>query len=264
MDHGRWSTINLRMDFPQLGLSEQSSRPRVVVIAQNALFRRGLSTTLEAAGMEVCLEAATCEDPLLIIGQARPAVAVVDLDRAVTAGVAGIVRPVAALVPVVVLAPRPEHVMAALLAEAAAGVLRGARPELVAQAVREAWAGDGLVAGPSVAALVALARAGTVDREAESRIRMELSARERQVLELVADGHDNAAIGVALCISARTVKNHLASIFHKLSLDNRVQAAVFAVRGGATVPASHVGSDVPRTSTLRHPPRRDVLRRFEG
>jgi DNA-binding NarL/FixJ family response regulator len=238
MDHGRWSPTKRRMDFAQSGFSDQPSRIRVVVIAQNALFRRGLSTTLEAAGIEVAVGAAGGEDHLVIIGQARPAVAVVDLDRAATARVAGIVRPVAGLVPVVVLAPRPEHVMAALFAGAAAGVLRGARPELVAQAVREAWAGDGLVAGPSVAALVALAQAGTVDREAENRIRTELSAREKQVLELVADGYDNAVIGVALCISARTVKNHLASIFHKLSLDNRVQAAVFAVRGGLTAPTS--------------------------
>jgi DNA-binding NarL/FixJ family response regulator len=184
-------------------------------------------------------------------------VAVVDLDRAATARVAGIVQPVAALVPVVVLAARPEHVTAALLAGAAAGVSRGARPELVAQAVREAWDGHGLVAGPSVAALVDLARAGTVHLEAENRIRTELSAREKQVLELVADGYDNAAIGVALCISARTVKNHLARIFHKLSLDNRVQAAVFAVRGGLTV-------DGPRWATHRRSPRRDVPRPFDG
>jgi DNA-binding NarL/FixJ family response regulator len=257
MDHRRWSPTERRMDFAQSGFSDQPAPPRVVVIAQNALFRRGLSTTLEAAGIEVCLEAAGGEDRLAIIGQARPAVAVVDLDRAATARVAGIVQPVAALVPVVVLAPRLEHVTAALLAGAAAGVSRGARPELVAQAVREAWDGHGLVAGPSVAALVDLARAGTVHLEAENRIRTELSAREKQVLELVADGYDNAAIGVALCISARTVKNHLASIFHKLSLDNRVQAAVFAVRGGLTV-------DGPRWSTHRHPPRRDVPRPFEG
>ena len=252
------------MDFAQSGFSDQPTPPRVVVIAQNALFRRGLSTTLEAAGIEVCLEAAGGEGGLAIIGQARPAVAVVDLDRAATARVAGIVQPVAALVPVVVLAPRPEHVTAALLAGAAAGVSRGARPELVAQAVREAWDGDGLVAGPSVAALVDLAWAGTIDLEAENRMPDGALRAGRQVLELVADGYDNAAIGVALCISARTVKNHLASIFHKLSLDNRVQAAVFAVRGGLTVPTPRVSSDGPRWSTHRHPPRRNVPRPFEG
>jgi len=245
------------MDFAQSGFSDQPERPRAVVIAQNALFRRGLSATLEAADIEVCLEAVGGEDSLVIIGQSRPAVAVVDLDGAATAGVVGIVQPVAALVPVAVLATRPEHVTAALLAGAAAGVSRGARPELVAQAVREAWNGGGLVAGPSVAALVDLARECTVHLEAKNLIRTELSAREKQVLELVADGYDNAAIGVTLCISARTVKNHLASIFHKLSLDNRVQAAVFAVRGGLTV-------DGPRSSSHRHPPRRDVPRPLEG
>jgi DNA-binding NarL/FixJ family response regulator len=63
-------------------------------------------------------------------------------------------------------------------------------------------------------------------------IRDRLTSREIEVLELVAKGWDNAHIGAALYISPRTVKNHIASILEKLELENRIQAAVCAVRSG--------------------------------
>ena len=63
-------------------------------------------------------------------------------------------------------------------------------------------------------------------------IRDRLTSRELEVLGLVARGWDNAHIGAVLFISPRTVKNHIASILEKLGLENRVQAAVCAVRSG--------------------------------
>jgi DNA-binding NarL/FixJ family response regulator len=59
-----------------------------------------------------------------------------------------------------------------------------------------------------------------------------LTARERDVLRLIAEGHANSAIAAQLTISATTVKTHVAHLFDKLGVDNRVQAAVFAVRHG--------------------------------
>jgi len=61
--------------------------------------------------------------------------------------------------------------------------------------------------------------------------RPRLTAREREVLELMVEGYDNAEIAKTLYISQNTVKNHVASILFKLEVDNRVQAAVRAVRG---------------------------------
>jgi DNA-binding NarL/FixJ family response regulator len=60
----------------------------------------------------------------------------------------------------------------------------------------------------------------------------DLSTRELDVLRLVAQGMDNNQIAADLAISAKTVKNHLASIFVKLGVVNRVQAAVYAVKAG--------------------------------
>ena len=59
-----------------------------------------------------------------------------------------------------------------------------------------------------------------------------LSVREREVLSLVAAGYDNAEIARRLFLSPSTIKNHVSRLFDKLGVDNRVQAAVFAVRHG--------------------------------
>jgi DNA-binding NarL/FixJ family response regulator len=59
-----------------------------------------------------------------------------------------------------------------------------------------------------------------------------LTTREREVLRLIAEGRDNSAIAAELVISPATVKTHVAHLLKKLNLDNRVQAAVFAVRHG--------------------------------
>ena len=68
--------------------------------------------------------------------------------------------------------------------------------------------------------------------EAAATIRAELSDREIQVLKLIANGKDNAMIAGELHISPKTVKNHISNILMKLQIENRIQAAVYAVRSG--------------------------------
>ena len=63
-------------------------------------------------------------------------------------------------------------------------------------------------------------------------VHLDLSHRELEVLALIVEGHDNAAIAAALIISPHTVKNHVASIFEKLGVANRLQASVQALRRG--------------------------------
>ena len=73
-------------------------------------------------------------------------------------------------------------------------------------------------------------RATSAQPEIADAIRSELSDREIQVLKLIANGKDNALIAAELHISPKTVKNHISNILMKLQIDNRIQAAVYAVR----------------------------------
>ena len=75
-------------------------------------------------------------------------------------------------------------------------------------------------------------RATTADTEMAETIRAELSDRELEVLKLIANGKDNAQIAAELVISPKTVKNHISNILMKLQIQNRIQAAVYAVRSG--------------------------------
>jgi DNA-binding NarL/FixJ family response regulator len=75
-------------------------------------------------------------------------------------------------------------------------------------------------------------RAATASPDAAEAIRSELSEREIEVLKLIANGKDNAQIAADLHISPKTVKNHISNILMKLQIDNRIQAAVYAVRSG--------------------------------
>ena len=73
---------------------------------------------------------------------------------------------------------------------------------------------------------------GGARRDSDFRSGAPLSEREAQVLRLLAEGMNNAEIARELYISRQTVKKHVSSIFAKLEADNRVQAAVYAVRKG--------------------------------
>ena len=75
-------------------------------------------------------------------------------------------------------------------------------------------------------------RASTTSPSIAETIRSELSDREIEVLKLIANGKDNAQIAGELHISPKTVKNHISNILMKLQIENRIQAAVYAVRSG--------------------------------
>ena len=75
-------------------------------------------------------------------------------------------------------------------------------------------------------------RAQATNEDAAETIRAELSDRELEVLKLIANGKDNAQIARELYISPKTVKNHISNILMKLQIENRIQAAVYAVRSG--------------------------------
>jgi DNA-binding NarL/FixJ family response regulator len=127
-----------------------------------------------------------------------------------------------------------EEVLDALLAGACGYLLKDAATDEIVDGVRSAAAGDALISPTVATQLVARLREQRRSQRAVAAPPKPppLTSRERDILRLLAKGRENSAIAAELVISPATVKTHVAHVLNKLDLDNRVQAAVFAVRHG--------------------------------
>ena len=239
---------------------------RVLVVEPRELVRHGVRLTLEDAGAEIvaevstgagALEVATNLEPDVIILAARP--------PDMSGGEA--TRRIVALVPrcqVLVLGTDEEDdaVLDALI-EGASGHLPtlGTQEHLV-ERIRLARAG-GIPLSQSLARkLRARLRTGP-DGKRRGLELQSLSAREVEVLRLLATGMDNAKIARVLSVSPTTVKRHVSNILEKLNLDNRVQAAVRAVQAGIDVPPLE-GRPPPRPSSAPTRPELAAARSLNG
>jgi DNA-binding NarL/FixJ family response regulator len=127
-----------------------------------------------------------------------------------------------------------EYVYEALRAGASGFVLKDDPPEQLIGAVRTVAAGDALLS-PAITKRV-IKQFTRIARPAPPKELGELTAREHDILRLIADGLSNAEIGRQLYISETTVKTHVTHILQKLGLRDRVQAIVLAYQTGLTPP----------------------------
>jgi DNA-binding NarL/FixJ family response regulator len=190
---------------------------------------------LERAGVDVVGEARTGAEAVAEIRSLAPDVVVMDLNMPGISGVEATAKiaMVAPFTRVLVLSASEQDadVMDAIMAGACGYLLKEASIEELLAGIRAAANGESLIS-PSIASKVLqrLRAAGAPSRGDSTAD--DLSDREQQVLRLVADGKDNAQIAAELHISPKTVKNHISNILMKLQIENRIQAAVFAVRAG--------------------------------
>jgi DNA-binding NarL/FixJ family response regulator len=200
------------------------------------LFRTGLRTLLEEQEVDVVGEAETGTRALEQIRETAPEVVVMDLNMPGISGVEA-TRQIAMIAPltrvlVLTISDQDADVMDAILAGACGYLLKDSSIDELMAGIRAAAAGESLVSPAIASKVLQRLRATSLSpREAET-IRSELSDREIQVLKLIANGKDNAMIAAELHISPKTVKNHISNILMKLQIDNRIQAAVYAVRSG--------------------------------
>ena len=207
---------------------------RVVVVDDHDLFRTGLMNLLTEQGIHVVGEAATGEAAVKLVRDLAPDVVVMDIHMPGISGVDA-TRELAAVAPrsrVVVLTISEEDgdVVDAVMAGACGYLLKSSSIEELVAGIRAAAAGESLISPQIATKVLQLLRAQTPGRS--QPLRAELSARELEVLKLIAIGKDNAQIAKDLFISPKTVKNHISNILMKLQIDNRIQAAVYAVRSG--------------------------------
>ena len=208
----------------------------MLLVDDHDLFRTGLRSLLEEQGLNVVGEAENGNVALGLVGELAPDVVIMDLKMPGLGGVETTQRinAVAPLTCVVVLtiSVDDDDVIHAVMAGACGYLLKDASIDQLLAGIRAAAAGESLISPQIAAKLLQRLRAQTADIDAAETIRTELSDRELEVLRLIANGKDNAEIARELFISPKTVKNHISNILMKLHIQNRIQAAVYAVRSG--------------------------------
>jgi len=225
---GEEAEIETIRDTPEIS-------PRVLLVDDHDVFRTGLRTLLTAEGVDVVGEARNGTDAVTEIRTLAPDVVVMDLNMPGISGVEATekITMFAPLTRVLVLSASDQDadVMDAIMAGACGYLLKeGSIDELLA-GIRAAANGESLISPAIASKVLQRLRASGADVREDSTA-SELSERELQVLKLIADGKDNAQIAAELHISPKTVKNHISNILMKLQIENRIQAAVFAVRSG--------------------------------
>jgi DNA-binding NarL/FixJ family response regulator len=211
-----------------------------VLVDDEHLIRDALSHALSSAGLDVVGEAGNGEDAVEVVIDLRPDVVVMDLRLPGISGVEVIER-LGMLAPAsrVLVLTRGEQnrVVEAIVAGASGYILKSAAPEAIVGAVRATAAGESVLSSQIAGKLLERIRERDIpvtagSASAASAIRAALTERELEIFTRLASGESNQEIGHELSLSTNTVSNHIASILAKLHLDNRIQAAVQAVRAG--------------------------------
>ena len=212
------------------------ANPRVLLVDDHDLFRTGLRNLLADQGVDVVGEAQTGAEALGLVRDLAPDVVVMDLNMPGMTGVEA-TRQINVLAPltrvlVLTISDQDADVLDAILAGASGYLLKDSSIQDLLQGIRSAAVGEALISPHIASKVLQRVRATSTSPEIADTIRAELSDREIEVLKLIANGTDNAQIAAELHISPKTVKNHISNILMKLQIDNRIQAAVYAVRSG--------------------------------
>jgi DNA-binding NarL/FixJ family response regulator len=210
--------------------------PRVLLVDDHEIYRAGLRGLLEEAGIDIVGEASNGEGAIELVEQKHPNVVIMDLNMP---GIGGIeaARQIATLSPLtrvimLTVSSAAPDITDAVLAGACGYLLKSATTQEIVTGISAASRGDALLS-PSIAAkLLERVREAPVRPNVPDPASASLTDREIEVLRLLSSGMDNAEIGRTLFISPSTVKNHISSILLKLQIENRIQAAVYAVRSG--------------------------------
>jgi DNA-binding NarL/FixJ family response regulator len=231
-------------EFPEVRrtAADSAGRPITVLIADDQrMIRRGLQVILDAEpGISVVAEAGDGKEAVELVREHAPAVALLDIRMPVMDGLQA-ARHVIALSPgtrVLILTTfdADEYVYEALRAGASGFLLKDAPADQLISAVRSLAAGDALIDPAITRRLIsrfALAAHGPAGLPNELR---QLTARELEVLRLVARGLSNLEIARELVVEENTVKTHVSRILMKLGLRDRVQAVVLAYEVGFVTP----------------------------
>ena len=210
------------------------NRLRVVIADDQPMMRAGFKAVLEATGnIEVVAEAATGTEAVQAATEHSPDVVLMDIRMPDMDGIEATRRLPRQRVLILTTFGLDEYILDALRAGASGFLLKDAPTQEVIAAVRAVAAGDAvLAAGVTRQLLDQVARRLPAPITREPDTAEALTAREQEVLRMLATGLTNAEIAEALTVSEPTVKTHVSHILSKLGLRDRVQAVIYAYETG--------------------------------
>lgn len=225
---------------PEQNFSQKGQPPITVVLVDDEhLIRAALARALSDGGIELVGEAVNGEDAIEIVVDVRPDVVLMDLRLPGLSGVQaieqlGLLAPASRVL--VLTRSEQNRVVEAIIAGASGYILKSAPADAIIAAVRATAAGESVLS-PQIAGKL-LQRIRELDIPVKNpdgaavTIRAALTDRGLEIFKRLASGDSNHEIARKLTLSTNTVANHIASILAKLHLENRIQAAVQAVRSG--------------------------------
>lgn len=206
---------------------------RVVIVDDHRLVREGLSRTLVDAGFEVVGQAENGAEGLDVAERTRPHVVLMDVSMPVLDGITAAkrmrTRAPDARVVILTMHADADLVDRARTAGATGYLLKDASSDEVVAAVRAAADGRQVISSGLAEAVTAPEPSTETELVGEVP---ELTARELQILQMLADGCSPAEVAERLFISPKTVRNHLTNVYDKLGVGSRSQAIVVALRHG--------------------------------
>lgn len=214
---------------------------RTLLVDDHALFRAGIASLLRAWGLEVVGQAGDGLEALTAARRLRPDLILMDIEMPNCNGLEA-TRLIKAEMPeirivIVTVSDDDEHLFEAVKSGAEGYLLKGMAEDELERTLDAIAAGEpALSRGLAAKLLDEFARLARAE-PARKAPGGELTAREREVLQRVADGATNRQVAEALVLSEHTVHFHMRNILQKLHLRNRAQAVAYAVRTGLVVPA---------------------------
>jgi DNA-binding NarL/FixJ family response regulator len=205
---------------------------RVLIVDDHPIFRDGLAGLLATLPeVEIAATVGTAEEALAALTRTSPDVVLMDINLPGTSGVEA-TRRVSQLAPatavlVISMVDDDDSVFAALAAGARGYVLKGASAAEITAALRTVAAG-GAVFGAGIASRLLARTPAPPSGPASLSRQHDLTARECEVLDLLAEGASNRQIARSLGLSLKTVQNHVSRILDKLQAADRTQAALRA------------------------------------